>query len=181
VFANPSLSTHCHVAWFVGNCRTVIIACVSPVDSNIESSMDTLRLAEKARKVKNVIRRNIEKQRPTAREDNAASSNENKSLKAEVVELRPLVGDEKSEKEETFVDRRELSILQTKMKIAEEAAKSARECSASVAEVADRWRLHREKRENARKVIFNALLGVVDNGPHVSHSLHFYFHHTDVS
>lgn len=36
-----------------GNSHTVMIACVSPADSNMEESVNTLRYADRARKIKN--------------------------------------------------------------------------------------------------------------------------------
>lgn len=36
-----------------GNSHTVMIACVSPADSNIEETINTLRYAQRARKIKN--------------------------------------------------------------------------------------------------------------------------------
>ena len=36
-----------------GNSHTVMIACVSPADSNMEETISTLRYADRARKIKN--------------------------------------------------------------------------------------------------------------------------------
>jgi len=36
-----------------GNSRTLMIACVSPADVNLEESMNTLRYANRARNIKN--------------------------------------------------------------------------------------------------------------------------------
>jgi hypothetical protein len=36
-----------------GNSHTVMIACVSPADSNMEETLNTLRYADRARKIKN--------------------------------------------------------------------------------------------------------------------------------
>ena len=36
-----------------GNSHTLMIACVSPADSNIEETLNTLRYADRARKIKN--------------------------------------------------------------------------------------------------------------------------------
>ncbi|KAH3833794.1 hypothetical protein DPMN_107110 [Dreissena polymorpha] len=36
-----------------GNSYTVMIACVSPADSNMEETLNTLRYADRARKIKN--------------------------------------------------------------------------------------------------------------------------------
>ena len=36
-----------------GNSHTVMLACVSPADSNLEETLSTLRYADRARKIKN--------------------------------------------------------------------------------------------------------------------------------
>ena len=36
-----------------GNSHTLMIACVSPADSNIDETISTLRYADRARKIKN--------------------------------------------------------------------------------------------------------------------------------
>ena len=36
-----------------GNSHTVMVACVSPADSNMEETLTTLRYADRARKIKN--------------------------------------------------------------------------------------------------------------------------------
>lgn len=36
-----------------GNSHTLMIACVSPADSNMEETINTLRYADRARKIKN--------------------------------------------------------------------------------------------------------------------------------
>ena len=36
-----------------GNSYTLMIACVSPADSNLEETLSTLRYADRARKIKN--------------------------------------------------------------------------------------------------------------------------------
>lgn len=36
-----------------GNSHTLMIACVSPADSNMEETLNTLRYADRARKIKN--------------------------------------------------------------------------------------------------------------------------------
>ena len=45
-----------------GNSHTVMIACVSPADSNMEESLNTLRYADRARKIKNKPILNIDPQ-----------------------------------------------------------------------------------------------------------------------
>ena len=36
-----------------GNSNTVMVACVSPADSNLEETLNTLRYADRARQIKN--------------------------------------------------------------------------------------------------------------------------------
>ena len=47
-----------------GNSHTLMIACVSPADSNIEESLNTLRYADRARKIKNkpIVNRGSDKE-----------------------------------------------------------------------------------------------------------------------
>lgn len=42
-----------------GNSRTIMVACVSPADSNSEESLNTLRYAQRARNIKNSAVRNV--------------------------------------------------------------------------------------------------------------------------
>lgn len=42
-----------HIDSLGGNSHTVMIACVSPADSNLEETLNTLRYADRARKIKN--------------------------------------------------------------------------------------------------------------------------------
>ena len=45
-----------------GNSHTLMIACVSPADSNLEETLNTLRYADRARKIKNKPIINIDPQ-----------------------------------------------------------------------------------------------------------------------
>lgn len=67
-----------------GNSRTVMIACVSPADINVEESLNTLRYASRARNIRN---------KPVVNRDpNAAQvaqlRQENARLRAEAAALR---------------------------------------------------------------------------------------------
>lgn len=42
-----------------GNCRTVLIACVSPASIHSDESLNTLRYAERTRSIKNYAKQNI--------------------------------------------------------------------------------------------------------------------------
>lgn len=59
-----------------GNSHTLMIACVSPADSNMEETLNTLRYADRARKIKN---------KPTVNWDPKTA--EIMKLKAQVQEL----------------------------------------------------------------------------------------------
>ena len=147
----------------------MLIACLSPTNSNIEASMDTLRLAEKARKVTNRVRRTVEFQAfapATSNNGNdvAAESAEKNRLKEKVFEsaqqfptndtekTSSICIDKDDEETATLTSTEELSTLQKKAKEAETAVMHARECSISVAEVVDRWRLNRKKLSSSSKV-----------------------------
>ena len=45
-----------------GNSRTLMIACVSPADTNVDESLNTLRYADRARQIKNKPVINIDPQ-----------------------------------------------------------------------------------------------------------------------
>ena len=42
-----------------GNSKTIMVACVSPADSNVEESINTLRYAQRTRNIKNSVVRNV--------------------------------------------------------------------------------------------------------------------------
>lgn len=58
---NPGFYEYCFHAAFIafaadslgGNSHTLMVACVSPADSNMEETLNTLRYADRARKIKN--------------------------------------------------------------------------------------------------------------------------------
>jgi kinesin family protein 4/21/27 len=66
-----------------GNSHTVMLACVSPADSNIEETLNTLRYADRARKIKNKPVVNID---PQAAEVTRLRS-ENQDLKAKLLQI----------------------------------------------------------------------------------------------
>jgi kinesin family protein 4/21/27 len=66
-----------------GNSHTVMLACVSPADSNIEETLNTLRYADRARKIKNKPIVNID---PQAAEVTRLRS-ENQDLKAKLLQI----------------------------------------------------------------------------------------------
>jgi hypothetical protein len=69
-----------------GNSRTIMVACVSPADSNTEESINTLRYASRARNIQNsAIKNIIEAAIPP--EVAAALRRENQSLRQRVIQL----------------------------------------------------------------------------------------------
>jgi hypothetical protein len=69
-----------------GNSRTVMIACISPADSNVEESINTLRYAERTRNIKNSAVRNVVSTGLSASEA-AALRKENQQLKLELAQM----------------------------------------------------------------------------------------------
>lgn len=69
-----------------GNSRTIMVACVSPADYNIEESVNTLRYATSARAIKNTATRNLTQQ--ISQEEALKLQRENQLLKQQVAELQ---------------------------------------------------------------------------------------------
>jgi hypothetical protein len=69
-----------------GNSRTIMLACVSPADFNIEESVNTLRYATSARNIKNSATRNVIK--TVSPEEAAKLQRENQLLLAQVKEMQ---------------------------------------------------------------------------------------------
>ena len=69
-----------------GNSRTILLACISPSDSNQEESINTLRYAESARSIKNKAIRNVANL--VSPEEAAELQRENHLLKKQVHELQ---------------------------------------------------------------------------------------------
>ena len=69
-----------------GNCRTIMLACVSPADCQMEESLNTLRYATSARNIKNTATRNILKN--ISPEEAASLLRENQLLKKQVEDLQ---------------------------------------------------------------------------------------------
>lgn len=69
-----------------GNSRTVMIACISPANSNVEESTNTLRYAERTRNIKNSAIRNVVSTGLSASEA-AALRRENQQLKLELAQM----------------------------------------------------------------------------------------------
>lgn len=69
-----------------GNSRTIMVACVSPAESNVEESANTLRYASRARNIQNSATKNIIETHMPA-EVAAALKKENFSLRQKVIQL----------------------------------------------------------------------------------------------
>ncbi|KAL3939667.1 MAG: hypothetical protein SGBAC_005644 [Bacillariaceae sp.] len=69
-----------------GNSRTIMLACVSPADSNTEESVNTLRYASRARSIQNSAKKNIV-EAPLAPEAAAVIRRENQDLRKRVIQL----------------------------------------------------------------------------------------------
>jgi kinesin family protein 4/21/27 len=69
-----------------GNSRTIMVACVSPADYNVEESVNTLRYATSARAIKNTATRNLMQQ--ISQEEALKLQRENQLLKQQVAELQ---------------------------------------------------------------------------------------------
>ena len=72
-----------------GNSRTIMIACVSPADFNLEESINTLRYATAARNITNKATRNVKQS--MSPEEAAKLTRENELLKQEVRELQQTI------------------------------------------------------------------------------------------
>mmetsp|Transcript_18352 Transcript_18352/g.42319 ORF Transcript_18352/g.42319 Transcript_18352/m.42319 type:complete len:948 (+) Transcript_18352:331-3174(+) len=72
-----------------GNSRTIMVACVSPADFNLDETVTTLRYATNARNIKNTATRNVLKS--LSPEEAAKLQRENQLLKAQVQELQQTI------------------------------------------------------------------------------------------
>jgi len=77
----------CSLLCFPGNSRTVMIACVSPANSNIDESTNTLRYATRTRNIKNTAVRNVVAKTLSAVEA-AALRKENQMLKLKLLQAQ---------------------------------------------------------------------------------------------
>jgi hypothetical protein len=82
-----------------GNCCTVIAACVSPTDRNLDESVNTLRYALRARTITNSVKQNVIKADMSPAEC-AALRGENKMLKTRVLDLQKHIQHLESKTEE---------------------------------------------------------------------------------
>ena len=70
-----------------GNSKTVMVACVSPAESNVEESVNTLRYAERARNITNNATRNVI-DRSMSPSEAAALRRENQMLKLQLLQAQ---------------------------------------------------------------------------------------------
>jgi hypothetical protein len=151
------------LAYETGNCCTVLIACVSPAENNVDESINTLRYAERSMSITNAVKQNV-LQEALSPIECAALLAENKRLRAHVLQLqkRTLVEDSKRstsnlldggilEDNRRSVDEGLLG-LQEKIRMAQGEAKEARENSRAVASTAGRWRDHFDTMVKSSKV-----------------------------
>ena len=71
----------------IGNSRTVMVACISPAESNIEESTNTLRYAERTRNIKNSVIRNVVSTGGLSATEAAALRRENQQLKLQLARM----------------------------------------------------------------------------------------------
>ena len=72
-----------------GNSRTLLLACASPADCNMDESINTLRYASRARKIQNTATRNLVES--ISPEEATALKRENQLLKQQVAELQQTI------------------------------------------------------------------------------------------
>eukprot|EP00934_Nitzschia_sp_Nitz4_P007192 Nitzschia sp. Nitz4//scaffold344_size17659//1756//3891//NITZ4_008808-RA/size17659-processed-gene-0.17-mRNA-1//-1//CDS//3329548603//7182//frame0 len=72
-----------------GNSRTIMVACVSPADFNLDETINTLRYATSARNIKNTATRNVIKN--ISPEEAAKLQRDNQLLSAQVKELQDAI------------------------------------------------------------------------------------------
>lgn len=72
-----------------GNSRTIMLACVSPADFNLDESINTLRYATSARNIKNKATRNLVQN--ISQEEAAQLQRDNQLLRAQVKELQEML------------------------------------------------------------------------------------------
>ena len=84
-----------------GNSRTIMLACVSPADSNAEESINTLRYASRARSIQNAAVQNIV-ETALAPKVAAALRNENQTLRQRVIQLESMLRETTKTTSQTF-------------------------------------------------------------------------------
>ena len=72
---------------YLGNSKTVMVACISPAESNIEESTNTLRYAERTRNIKNSAIRNVVSTGGLSATEAASLRRENQQLKLQLARM----------------------------------------------------------------------------------------------
>ena len=163
-----------------GSAYTVLIACVSPAESNLDESLNTLRYAERARAIVNSVSKNVLKS-PSLM-DGAALLSENKKLRDRVEELeqqlleKTLTAATESPLREASVQNRlkpQLSSLQRKVNAAKSEARVAKARSQAVTDTAYKWKAHIDRAKQRQKEIQGEenLDPAVDSGTESTRSL----------
>ncbi len=96
-----------------GNSKTVMVACVSPADSNIDESTNTLRYAERTRSIKNSAVRNVVAASLSPSEA-AALRKENQMLKLKLVQAQTKLSSESSKVDISNTTQNIIKLLSTK-------------------------------------------------------------------
>ena len=71
-----------------GNSKTIMVACLSPSDSNVEESINTLRYASRTRNIQNSAVRNVVASKGMSTAEAAALKRENETLKQQLAVAR---------------------------------------------------------------------------------------------
>jgi hypothetical protein len=134
-----------------GNCCTLLIACVSPADVQVDESLNTLRYAERSRSISNRVKRNSLRTVLLSSAESDTLRAENDRLQQELKELRKRLlyvgfkigvrwADTTTTDDIPHPYEDQLVVLQDKLLLAEKEAKVAREGCLTVAHMADKWR-----------------------------------------
>ena len=146
----------------VGPCLTILVACVSPAEEKLESTLDILRLTQISNRTEIGTERH-QSNVTTSQEEFDRIVEENKALKARIEQIsssREKMSSPNGKAQTNNNDEETLSesvnnistTLQQKLRLVEEAAQKARESSQSFTAAADRWRSHRKQLVEAAKV-----------------------------
>lgn len=144
-----------------GNCRTILIACVSPADIHVEESINTLRYAERTRSITNCAKQNLIDVGTNTPAQCAALRAENKVLRARIANLTRRLGCETGgfpamkislmSLDDMQTSQREVgavfSGIEAKLAKAQEEAQVARESSHNISSAALRLKKRLETSE----------------------------------
>ena len=137
-----------------GNCCTLLIACVSPADTQADESINTLRYAERSRSISNLVQKNSLRTVLLTASESEALRAENERLKRELEKLRQSQAFPRlsADKGASKGRQQQFEELQSKLRQAEAQARMTRESCLTVATFADKWRDRCEFQESIAKV-----------------------------